>query len=401
MPDSTYYVAINYGVNLSDLSFEVESWEEGIGAIKGIPTSKIADLAGAAVSTTEYNTYNAVAAGTAYTIDDKNWHEYVTVAGYKWATMNIGANSPQEAGEYFAWGSTVGQAAEKVGIDAFATPFDWEHAPFNNGQGNYNETFFASAKNTECPNGVLALKNDAANVKWGGAWRMPTKDEFEDLGQGIFSADGCSFGTAPNLIFFPAVSAGQDTELLELGFCDYWSSSLNISDPQFAYLLWYSASEPTLKVRDKVGRCGGCTIRAIIDEPDAVTPPSPIVLWEGEAVADGWANQPYLLHDGGPELMNANATEGQEVRFYITAIDDNWKLQIVEGHWSSIYCCYCSVGADTEDGLYTEYDLDTNGGYISLTLTQAMLDAAFMQQYWGGTFIANGDNVKITKITLY
>ena len=45
-------------------------------------------------------------------------------------------------------------------------------------------------------------------------------------------------------------------------------------------------------------------------------------------------------------------------------------------------------------------NLNANGGKIKVTLTQAMLDAAFTQQWWGGTFVLNGDNVKVTKITL-
>lgn len=125
------------------------------------------------------------------------------------------------------------------------------------------------------------------------------------------------------------------------------------------------------------------------------------VLWEGEAVADDWGNQPYLLSDAGTELAAANAAEGNVVRFYITPTDTEWKLQIVEGHWGDTYLSVCNVGnSDTEGGKFTEYDLDANGGAIKLTLTQAILDKALTQQWWGGTFLGNGDNVKITKITI-
>lgn len=125
-----------------------------------------------------------------------------------------------------------------------------------------------------------------------------------------------------------------------------------------------------------------------------------VILWEGEAIADNWADQPNLLSDAGLELADAGATAGQEVRFYLTPLADLWKLQIVEGHWGPTYCSYCAVGADTESGKFTEYDLAAHGGFIPLTLTQEMLDAAFTKQWWGGTFIGNGDKVKITKITL-
>ncbi len=125
-----------------------------------------------------------------------------------------------------------------------------------------------------------------------------------------------------------------------------------------------------------------------------------VTLWEGELIADDWANQPYALSDAGLELQQAGAQAGQVINFYIEPIDPAWKLEIVEGHWGPTYCSYCSVGNDTEGGKFTEYDLAANGGKLKVTLTQAMLDAAFVQQWWGGTFVLNGDNVKVTKITL-
>ncbi len=124
-------------------------------------------------------------------------------------------------------------------------------------------------------------------------------------------------------------------------------------------------------------------------------------LWEGEAIADDWGNHPTMLSDAGLELQQAGAQAGQTVYFYLEQIGaDPWKVEIVEGHWGPTYKSICAVGADTEGGKFTEYDLDANGGKFGLTLTQEMLDTAFTQQWWGGTFILNGDNVKCTKITL-
>jgi len=124
-------------------------------------------------------------------------------------------------------------------------------------------------------------------------------------------------------------------------------------------------------------------------------------LWEGEAIADDWGNQPTMLSDAGLELQQAGAQAGQTVYFYLEQIGaDPWKVEIVEGHWGPTYKSICAVGADTEGGKFTEYDLDANGGKFGLTLTQEMLDAAYTQQWWGGTFVLNGDNAKVTKITL-
>ena len=131
--------------------------------------------------------------------------------------------------------------------------------------------------------------------------------------------------------------------------------------------------------------------------------PTEVVLWEGEAIADNWGNQPNILSDAGVELQEAGAKPGQTIYFYMEPIDpaEHWFLELVEGHWSGVtYLTLCAVGADTQDGKFTEYDLDANGGRAALEITQEMLDIAYVQQWWGGTFIANGDNLKITKVTL-
>lgn len=123
-------------------------------------------------------------------------------------------------------------------------------------------------------------------------------------------------------------------------------------------------------------------------------------IWEGEAIATGWANQPYLLSDGGAELEGVEA--GATAHIYFEPIDAGaaWKIQFVEGHWGDTYCSLCSIGADTESGKFTEYDLAANGGNYGLVLTEQILSAARTVGGWGGVFVANGDNVKITKITV-
>ena len=123
------------------------------------------------------------------------------------------------------------------------------------------------------------------------------------------------------------------------------------------------------------------------------------VLWTGQAVADDWGNQPYVLSDAGQELKDAGVVAGDIISFHITPMASDWKLQIVEGHWGPTYASICSFGNDTEGGKFTEYDLDENKGYFNLVVTQEMLDAAFEQKWWGGVFVLNGDNVVVDRIT--
>ena len=125
-------------------------------------------------------------------------------------------------------------------------------------------------------------------------------------------------------------------------------------------------------------------------------------LWEGELIADDWKDQPYVLSDAGLELKEAGAQPGQIVYFYLEQIGaDPWKVEIVEGHWKGqVYKQVCAIGADTENGKFTEYDLDANGGKVGVVLTQEILDLVYLQEWWGGSFILNGDNLKCTKVTL-
>jgi hypothetical protein len=123
------------------------------------------------------------------------------------------------------------------------------------------------------------------------------------------------------------------------------------------------------------------------------------VLWTGQAVADDWKDQPYVLSDAGQELKDAGVVAGDIISFHIIPLEAAWKIQFVEGHWGPTYASICSIGNDTEGGKFTEYDLDANKGYFSIVMTQEMLDAAFTQQWWGGVFVLNGDNVVVDKIT--
>lgn len=111
-----------------------------------------------------------------------------------------------------------------------------------------------------------------------------------------------------------------------------------------------------------------------------------VTLWEGTITSTGWSGQ-SVLSDSGTELKNANAKVGDEVMFYLSG-DEGWTAKIVEGHWGPEYATFNAES------------LNANGA-ASLTLTQEILDAAYKQQWWGGTFILNGDgNVTLTKVTL-
>ena len=93
-------------------------------------------------------------------------------SGLKWAKCNVGAKKETDYGDYFMWGSIIPNTADAC---------IWANAPFNNGSSSCNKTYFNSVKDTVCPNGILAKEYDAAAQIMGDEWRMPTRDEFQEL----------------------------------------------------------------------------------------------------------------------------------------------------------------------------------------------------------------------------
>ena len=144
-------------------------------------------------------------------------------SGTLWATCNVGATSPEQTGLYFAWGETVGYAAEQVKSGERA--FD-------------DKSYKAKDISTD-----LTLEQDAAHIHMGGKWRMPTQKDFEELinnttqtwidnynGTGV---GGCvvTSKTNSNSIFLPAAgNAYRDSLCYARSYGFYWSAS------------WYSSS---------------------------------------------------------------------------------------------------------------------------------------------------------------
>lgn len=175
-------------------------------------------------------------------------------SGLKWATMNLGANAPEEAGLYFSWGNVEGHAA---------------------GSG-YN--FDSSTYNSTPGGGISGLSQhdsfgqayDAAHANLGGSWRMPTDAEFKELYDntdselatlnGVYGRKFMKKSDHSVFIFFPAAGFCEGTSLHGIGsYGYYWSSSW--SDSSNGYLLcFYSVN---IYPQDKYYRYNGMSVRAV------------------------------------------------------------------------------------------------------------------------------------------
>ena len=117
--------------------------------------------------------------------------------GPYWADTNIGAEKPEDYGFYFWWGDTVGYKREGetwVASDGSFShfEFDEEHTPtcHKSLSTMKSEGWIVGGEKRKSLLGklfgvkddsVLTTKYDAAQVHWGGEWRMPTKQELKDL----------------------------------------------------------------------------------------------------------------------------------------------------------------------------------------------------------------------------
>ena len=100
-------------------------------------------------------------------------------SGIKWATCNVGANSPEDYGDYFAWGETEPKDY-----------YDFSSYKYCNGSYDTMTKYCTESDHGTVDNKTeLELEDDAANANWGGDWRMPTKEEWREL----INSDNCTW----------------------------------------------------------------------------------------------------------------------------------------------------------------------------------------------------------------
>ena len=173
--------------------------------------------------------------------DNHEWVDLGLPSGTLWATCNVGANAPEEYGDYFAWGETAPKEY-----------YDWSTYKWCNGSyktmtkyctnSSYGYNGFTDGK-TE-----LDPEDDAAYVNWGPSWRMPTTEQQRELYETCSSVwttqngvNGRLFtGPNGNTLFLPAAGYRWGESLNDAGsYGFYWSRALYSSDPSDAYFLGF------------------------------------------------------------------------------------------------------------------------------------------------------------------
>lgn len=168
----------------------------------------------------------------------------------EWAAWNIGAESPEDAGYYFAWGET----SEKA-------DYSQETYMYYDPEGYWDQITIGP--------GILGGQYDAASVLWGEGWRMPAEEEIVQLinkckwetveykgiiGEKVTGPNG-------NSIFFPAAGVRKGTGLEGYGSSGaYWVGE-RPAGRSSAYYLGMQDGDPQWSITRACW--DGCTIRAV------------------------------------------------------------------------------------------------------------------------------------------
>lgn len=153
-------------------------------------------------------------------------HDYVDLGlSVKWATCNVGASSPEDCGDYFAWGETTSKS----------TYIDLNCKTYNKSIGN-----------------IAGNANyDAVRANWGGSWRIPAQAEMQELidkctwtwtSQGGHNGYKVTSKTNGNSIFLPAAGWRVGSSFYGAGeYGNYWDSTPYESSTQGAYFLDFNS----------------------------------------------------------------------------------------------------------------------------------------------------------------
>ena len=330
-------------------------------------------------------------------------YEYVDLglpSGTLWATCNVGATSPEDYGYYFAWGETTPKDV-----------YDWDSYQYSNG-GYVNNAAFIPYLTKYCNNSnygyngftdnltTLLPVDDAATVNWGSDWRMPTKEECQELFQNTThiwttqnGVNGRLFTASNgNSLFLPAAGIRSGNNFTQSGSSGlYWSSSLgNLyeNNPSLSKTLFFNSGSCSVNASS---RCNGLSVRPVRFSQDCTITVTPSPTAGGTVIGGGiyqigqtctvtaTAATGYIFNNwtenGSVVSTNANYTftvsgnrtlvaQFQAISYTINASAYPSEGGTVNGAGTYTYGQTCTLTATANNG-YTFVNWTEGGGQLS------------------------------------
>ena len=288
-------------------------------------------------------------------------HEAVDLglpSGVKWASVNLGAVSPEEFGDYYAWGETEpyyqpGHAQDdpceywregKVNGYTYVS-YRW----YRSGWTKYNISSEYGIVDNKTSFKDYDYEDDAARAKWSGEWRMPSKVDWDELN------DNCTWtwteqngvsgyrvsGPSGESIFIPAAGMRADRSIIHSGEGNYYSSDLAVSlkhqNPTSAYEMWFDQTQHTTDYWIAARYCG-CSVRPVLGEP--VAPPEPDYVDMGLSVKWAKYNVGAKSEEEYGDYYAWGETEPYYQDGYAQSTTALWKQGKNEGYyWPSYHWC--------------------------------------------------------------
>lgn len=202
---------------------------------------------------------------------NNNGYDYVDLqlpTGTLWATCNVGTDRPSDAGLYFQWGDIDGYTKKEIGKDEGKKRFALDWADYKWG-GNPHFTKYK----TKCA--TLDLEDDAAHIRMGGDWHMPTPTQIQELLDNTtrewVALDGVGGVTLTSkkdetkYIFIPITGYAEHEKIKnKINRINIWSSMVDKSSTEYGQII--SGWENGTFSLDHYQRYCGFSVRGVIDK---------------------------------------------------------------------------------------------------------------------------------------
>ena len=321
-------------------------------------------------------------------------HGYVDLglpSGMLWANCNVGADNPEDYGDYFAWGETQPRDYYSWSTYRYCHGTSGTLTKYcNNSSYGYNG--FIDNLTT-----LLAV-DDAATANWGYEWRMPTQEEWQELFDNTTSTwttkngvNGRAFTAANgNSVFMPAAGSINGSSNSSIGSSNYcWSSSLGTSYPYQARCMYFSRSSASCT--SQRNRFFGHSVWAV-RVPQSNAPMGAI---DGKFTINGEGGHVYFSQGNLQYQASTNTWKFAENQWDYVG-EDNENISSTYDGWIDLFG-WGTSGWDSGNTYYqpwssADYD-ESNGGQLYGPPGEYALIGDYANADWGVyNPISNGGN---------